>query len=83
MVLVSVKQQTHAGGSTTTSGGTVSEQVNKDGKIYKLHLWTSSTPEADKEFTAGSTLTGDVIVIGGGGAGGDYAGGGGGAGGVV
>ena len=72
-----------AGGSTTTSGGTVSEHVNKDGKIYKLHLWTSSTPEADKEFTAGSTLTGDVIVIGGGGAGGDYAGGGGGAGGVL
>ena len=33
--------------------------------------------------TAGSTLTGDVIVIGGGGAGGDYAGGGGGAGGVL
>ena len=66
-----------------TSGGTVSEHVNKDGKIYKLHLWTTSSPAPEKEFTVGSTLTGDVIVIGGGGAGGNYAGGGGGAGGVL
>jgi hypothetical protein len=71
------------GGAVESTGGTVTEHVNKDGKIYKLHLWTTSTPEADKEFTAGSVLTGDVIVIGGGGAGGDYAGGGGGAGGVL
>ena len=74
-----------AAATATATGGAVTQHVNKDGKIYKLHLWNSSTAAPDKEFTVegDGTLTGDVIVVGAGGAGGNYAGGGGGAGGVL